>query len=64
MVPVHGTSHGSVSFVQTLVAFYAHDTSAFLAHLASSLGGRFGKMFHPIKIFLSKVRADIKKLAP
>ena len=61
---VHFPSHGSVWSAQTLVAFYVHDTSVFLAHLEYSLCGRFGKMPHPIKIFVCYVCADIKKLAP
>ena len=58
---VHFPSHGSIWSVKTLVAFYAHDTSVFPVHLAHSLSGRFGKMSHPIKIFVCYVCADKKK---
>ena len=55
---IHFLAHGSVCSVQTHVAFYAHDTSVFLAHQTSFLSGRFEKMFYPIMSYIWCLRSS------
>ena len=55
LIRVHGTCPSTWQRLICANASYilcTYDTSVFLTHLASSLGGRFGKMSHPIKIFV------------